>query len=123
MSDNNFTFTRSVRLTESALYKDVFSKNFRVSDQYWTILVHKRIPISHCSGRLGLAIAKKRISLSVSRNRLKRIARESFRLNKNELRGVDMVLMANSCCKQADNALLHASLKCLWKKIIQRCKS
>jgi len=92
-----------------------------VSDQCWTILVCKRSETPD-SARLGLAIAKKRIALSVSRNRLKRIARESFRLNKEKLGKVDDVLMANSRCKQAENAILQDSLNRLWKKIVHRCK-
>jgi len=40
--------------------------------------------------RLGLAISKKLCKLAVGRNRLKRVARESFRLHRAELSGLDI---------------------------------
>ncbi|MFL2555778.1 MAG: ribonuclease P protein component [Gammaproteobacteria bacterium] len=43
--------------------------------------------------RLGLAISKKYIKKSVDRNRIKRIVRESFRLQKKNLKGIDVVVL------------------------------
>jgi ribonuclease P protein component len=114
----NKRFVRANRLTESAQYQDVFSGNFRLSDKYWTVLVGKKQ--SAQGARLGLAIAKKRISHSVDRNRLKRIIRESFRLTRTELGDVDLVIMAKSECVKTDNRTLHASLRRLWKKLKSR---
>ena len=115
-----YGFHRNSRLTESSQYRNVFSDNFRVSDQYWTILVSLKSP-SNEGARLGLAIAKKSIAHSVDRNRLKRLLRESFRHNKAELGSVDIVVMARRECSVADNQILHASLRRLWKKVISRC--
>lgn len=115
-----YGFTRDSRLTESSQYKRVFSDNFRVSDQYWTILVSIKPP-SDEGARLGLAIAKKSIAKSVGRNRLKRLLRESFRHNMSELGSVDIVVMARRECSVTENQILHASLRRLWKKAISRC--
>lgn len=46
--------------------------------------------------RLGIAIAKKIIPKATSRNRLKRIIRESFRLNQRTLPDLDIVIVITS---------------------------
>ncbi|WP_221774916.1 ribonuclease P protein component, partial [Citrobacter braakii] len=44
--------------------------------------------------RLGLVIGKKSVKLAVQRNRLKRLMRDSFRLNQKMLAGLDIVIVA-----------------------------
>ncbi len=114
----NSRFDRTRRLTEATQFKAVFADNVRVSDQYWTILA-KRSPAGK-GGRLGLAISKKNASRSVDRNRLKRLVRESFRLNHEALGSVDIVVMARRDGASADKQELHASLRRLWKKLASR---
>ncbi|MCB1757360.1 MAG: ribonuclease P protein component [Gammaproteobacteria bacterium] len=108
-------------MTDSGQYRRVFSRNFRLSDQYWTVLVRVRQAEEQGDARLGLAIAKKSASKSVDRNRLKRIIRESFRLNRAQLGAVDIVVMARKECVGVDNRILRASLGRLWKKLVSRC--
>lgn len=43
--------------------------------------------------RLGLAIPKKHIKKAVDRNRLKRLVRESFRINQENLGSFDVVVL------------------------------
>lgn len=44
--------------------------------------------------RLGISIGKKRVKTAVGRNRLKRLIREAFRLNKHRLpKGIDWVVV------------------------------
>lgn len=48
-------------------------------------------------GRLGITVAKKRVRRSVDRNRVKRVLREWYRLNRSNLTGNwDLVLIAQS---------------------------
>ncbi|MEY8215135.1 MAG: ribonuclease P protein component, partial [Colwellia sp.] len=75
------------------------------------------------NNRLGLAIAKKRVKLAVQRNRIKRIIRESFRLNQHELPPIDMVVMVKSGIDQLDNNVINQELAKVWRKIIQRHKN
>ena len=42
---------------------------------------------------MGLAVSKKNIHLSVERNQIKRQIRESFRLKKDQLQGLDIVVV------------------------------
>jgi len=80
------SFPRDARLLEAAGYGQVFKRNKRLTNRYWIVLAH-RSGSDH--SRLGLAIAKKRAKRAVDRNRIKRIARESFRHNRVLLKGYD----------------------------------
>lgn len=55
------------------------------------ILLHKINRLSR--PRLGIIVSKKNVPLACARNRLKRIAKESFRLNQYKLTNIDCVLL------------------------------
>jgi len=57
----------------------------------------------------------------VARNRLKRIIRDSFRHVKNQLLGVDIVIMARDPSESAENRELFASLEQHWR-VVARIK-
>jgi len=69
------------------------------------------------TARVGFAIAKKRVSRAVGRNRIRRVARESFRHVRGTLAGVDIVLLANSAADKASNQQLQQSLARHWDNI------
>jgi len=70
------SFERSARLVDAASYEKVFKRHKRLTNRYWIMLGHRN---GSDQSRLGLAIAKKRAKRAVDRNRIKRVARESFR--------------------------------------------
>lgn len=96
-------------------YKRVFKKSYRSVDSYFTVLAHSH---SAAETKLGLAIAKKVIRKAVARNRLKRLVRESFRHNKIQLEGFDLVVMARSKALTASNSQLAESLIKHWQGVI-----
>ncbi|MDP6414028.1 MAG: ribonuclease P protein component [Gammaproteobacteria bacterium] len=105
---------RSNRLTHAANFDHVFKHAQRSRDRFFTILYcHNDLGYP----RLGLAIAKKRIRHAVARNRLKRIIRNSFRHAKNQLLGVDIVIMARDQSEPAVNRDLFASLEQHWRAV------
>ena len=69
--------------------------------------------------RLGLAISKKHCKLSVGRNRLKRMVRESFRNHRATLQGLDVVVLNQPAAMRAGNKALTDSLQRHW----QKCRS
>ena len=107
-------FPRTSRLTEGVQYQRVFRKNKRSADQHWTILYRE----NQCaSARLGMAVAKKVAKRAVDRNRLKRLARESFRQHKQSLAGFDIVLLARPASLSASNEVLFKSLRKHWSRV------
>ena len=120
-----YEFARESRLLTPGQFQAVFSKPIRFGSRHFTILItpSKLSPDSDKNNRLGLAIAKKRVKLAVQRNRVKRIVRESFRLNQHKLPAIDMVVMVKSGIDQLDNQEINQQLEKIWRKIIQRHKS
>ncbi len=89
----------------------------RFSDAYFTVSVlanHETHP------RLGLSIATKSCGSAVARNLVKRLARESFRLNQYELPAVDVTIAARDAAKLATPSALRASLAKHWKSIARQ---
>jgi ribonuclease P protein component len=73
--------------------------------------------------RLGMAVASKLAGGSVERNRIRRVVRESFRLNQPGLPAVDIVVSARPRSKGASNVELRAAIEELWGKVRQQCAS
>lgn len=109
-------FTQRSRLADAASYSRVFKKAQRSRDKMFTVLYRKN---EEHETRLGLAIAKKHCRLATTRNRLKRIVRESFRHHKETLAGLDIVVLNRPEATQADNELLFKCLEKHW----QRCRN
>jgi len=115
-------FGRQHRLTEGFQYTRVFEKNSRSADRYWTILfrehqIENGKASARMPARLGMAVAKKTAKRAVDRNRLKRLARESFRQHKHSLAGFDIVLLARHASVSANNQELLKSLEKHWSRI------
>ena len=110
-------FTKSDRLLNARQYKFVFDQAIRSSDQYFTVLARVN-ETGHA--RLGLAITKKKIRLAVGRNQVKRIVRESFRLQ-DDLPSVDIIVLAGKKCALADKQTLRSSLNRHWQRVNKKC--
>lgn len=87
----NQGFGREKRLLNAEQFKAVFdSPDFRLSGRYILVLARYN-QLNHA--RLGLVVGKKNAKLAVTRNQIKRIFRESFRLLQEQLPVVDMVIV------------------------------
>lgn len=113
------SFQRTHRLVNKRAFQRVFDQPLKLSGKYF-ILFARPNDVGH--PRLGLAIAKKAVKTSVERNRVRRICRESFRLQRAQLPAVDIIVMVQrgGIC-DASNAALFASLSELWSRLIARC--
>lgn len=111
-------FDKSRRLLNASDYKKVFDNApYRASHQHLLILSRSN-QIS--KPRLGLVIAKKHIRLAVQRNRIKRILRETFRLQQNNLESLDFVVLARKGLDELDNEQLHKLFNKQWNKISKK---
>lgn len=112
-------FSRNSRLTSPSDFQKVFDSNTRSADSCFVVLARTNgldVP------RLGFAISARRVRLAVTRNLVKRVVRESFRLHQDRLCGLDIVVLVQKPILKADRRLLRASIEGHWKKIA-RCKS
>src|SRR6056297_1670557 len=75
---------------------------------------HRPLPCSSGRARLGLAIAKRVARRAVDRNRIRRIARETFRRRRHSMRPVDFVVLAKPPAAEADSRTLKLALEQLW---------
>lgn len=111
-------FPRSARLTASADFQRVFSGAERVADRYFTLLIR---PNALAGARLGLAISRRKAPRAVDRNRLKRIARDTFRRHRHCIGGCDIVLIGKPVARHASRAELNRSLERLWQRVASAC--
>lgn len=110
-----FEFPRSSRLLNAGDYRTVFNgAQLKVSDRNLLILA---TPNQLSYPRVGLVIAKKNVRLAVQRNRVKRIIRESFRLQHSGLPNVDIVVLARKGLGDLDNPTLKRLIEQSWQRL------
>jgi ribonuclease P protein component len=68
--------------------------------------------------RLGLAVSRRVSTSAVRRNRIKRIARDSFRKVRASLPCVDILLIARASADAQTNDILRADLEALWQRLV-----
>jgi ribonuclease P protein component len=68
--------------------------------------------------RLGISVSKRVAAHAVERNRIKRIARDSFRKCRTQLPSGDYVLLAQREAADAPPAALRTALSSLWQRAI-----
>lgn len=77
---------------------------------------------SHKQARIGIIVSKRIAKLAVTRNQIKRVVRESFRLNQQKLTGYDIIVVAKQPCDTLTKVELRKGIEDLWLKLIMRSK-
>ncbi|WP_088329286.1 ribonuclease P protein component [Lacimicrobium sp. SS2-24] len=116
MGENQFS--RELRLLTPTHFENVFQQAVPAVSPQLTLLARAN---QQTHPRLGITISKKRVKKAHDRNRLKRVIRESFRLNQHDLPQADIVVVGKSGLSQLSNQQLFSLLERLWKKLSQRC--
>lgn len=111
-------FPRSNRITKPAEYREIFKSSRRYTESNLVILTRRNRAET---ARIGLAISNRWVNGSASRNRIKRLVRESFRHEKTRLMGFDIVVLARGDLQGLDNKQLTRSLERLWSNL-ERCR-
>jgi ribonuclease P protein component len=110
--------TRRARITRAADFEAVFADSIRCSGGGLVVLAcHNGLGFS----RLGLAVSRRAIRRAVDRNRIKRLIRESFRLNRERLGPMDYVVLAKPGLEKQDNRRIYHTLERHWQEINARC--
>nr|WP_294101526.1 ribonuclease P protein component [Providencia sp.] len=106
-------FTRELRLLTPRHFDNVFKQPQRASSPEITILGRLN-ELGH--PRIGLTIAKKNVKRAHERNRIKRLAREYFRLHQHDLPPMDFVLLVRRGVANLDNRQITEALDKLWRR-------
>ncbi|WP_455920912.1 ribonuclease P protein component [Pseudomonas putida] len=108
-------YSREKRLLTARHFKAVFDSPTGKVPGKNLLLLARENELGH--PRLGLVIGKKSVKLSVQRNRLKRLMRDSFRLHQDILVGWDIVIIARKGLGDVENPELHQHFGKLWKRL------
>lgn len=117
----DFGFPKPLRLLNAAHYRAVFTAKQQARAAHPNLLILAcRNGLKH--PRLGLVIAKKHVRNATDRNRIKRIARETFRLCRRQLPAVDAVALARPGIADLDKAALAKLFNIQWRKLAKRAR-
>lgn len=109
------TFGREKRLLTARDYRAVFGHTRHKVAHPNLLLLACPNGLSH--PRLGLVIAKKNVRRAVDRNRVKRVVRNTFRLNQPMLDSVDIIFLARPGIERLTPAEQTSLLEQSWRRL------
>lgn len=110
------SYPRTCRLTRPSEFQYVFERGLHRRVQVQGLFARVR-ESSSSQARLGFALSKRSLKHAVDRNRVKRLTRESFRLHRERLPKLDMVIITQSEVAQLNNAAILQQLDILWEQL------
>jgi ribonuclease P protein component len=113
-----YTFPRSCRLLKTDEYSSVF--NFRCGKSGKYLNVYAKPNINSLSPRLGIVVGKKQLRTAVARNFAKRVVRDTFRINRNQLPNLDYIVRINKPFSKAESNVVRNELMHLFNQS-KRC--
>jgi ribonuclease P protein component len=117
---SGYSYPKQLRLLTARDYNRVFEHSqFKVSGPVGLFIA---TPNSLGYPRIGFIIAKKKVKLAVQRNRIKRVIKDSFRLNQQRLPGLDIVFIARPGLSDKDNLAINKFTKYSWHKLNEQAK-
>lgn len=108
-------FTKEQRLLTPAAFKEVFDAPERKLHQSHLMAFVRTN--THNQPRVGMAITKRKVPTAVTRNLVKRLIRESFRVKSIKLENKDIVFIVKNSIKGLDNKELIKEIDNIFKKI------
>lgn len=108
-------FPRRLRLLTADEYRHVFDHAvFKIHGKGLLALAR---PNTLGHPRIGLVFSKKNVRRAVDRNRLKRLVRESIRLQQHRLPAVDIVVLSRRGVHEQDNDTVQRQLNGMWRRL------
>ncbi|MDQ8038978.1 MAG: ribonuclease P protein component [Rickettsiella sp.] len=112
MAKNQLVKSRRLRCSEH--FKQAFRQGSKVRQGCLTVYIRSN-GLEYA--RLGLAITRKSIPKATSRNWIKRIIRESFRLNQSLVPGFDIIIAVKGQCL-TNKQILSCDLAKQWSRLL-----
>lgn len=109
-----YRFVRSMRLLKTDDFSSVFSLRRSSGDAFFQVLI---APNGLPHARLGLVVGRKTDRRAVARNYIKRLVRETFRLNAENLAGLDLVIRSRRSFSRREGGEAQASLLSLFARV------
>lgn len=108
-------FPKKVRLHTSSQIKNVFEKRQKISQNSIAVFFYYN---GLGYPRLGVVVPKKNIALAVQRNKVKRVIRESFRLNQEKIKNFDIIVFPYAGAEKITKKDLRLCLEKQWLKLV-----
>jgi ribonuclease P protein component len=108
------SFPRERRLLAKAEFQAVFDESNKVSQRYLLALYR---PNQQAEARVGIMVGKRAVNLAVERNLIKRVIRESFRINQTKLHGLDIIVIVRHQCNLLTKVQLREGVEKLWQNV------
>ncbi|MEQ1487883.1 MAG: ribonuclease P protein component [Methylotenera sp.] len=112
-----YKLVKQAKMIKTDDFSSVFNFRKRISTQY--LAMHYQ-PNLHNKARLGLVVGKKTAKLAVSRNYMRRVLREFFRLKQHEICHVDLIIRVQKKFNKSDFIQIKQEFDMLITKINQR---
>ncbi len=107
-----FSFKKTERLCKGSEFNEVFRKGERYQTENFLVIIH---PNQLERRRLGIVVSKK-VGKAVQRNRIKRLLREFFRLNKSQLPdSCDLLFVVKRGLERPNYAIVYGELKAVFE--------
>lgn len=108
-----YSLRKSEHLRKNSDFRRVYSKGKSCADHFIVLFV---LSNDLEGNRIGLSVSKK-IGKAVKRNRVKRLFREVYRLNKDKIiQGIDLIFLARKDVVKLDFSKMEKSILRLYKR-------
>ncbi len=114
-----FGFSSNIKIRKTKDFQQFFKRSHRLDDSAFRLYYRTN---KFEFPRMGVITSKRNIRMATQRNRLKRIARDFFRLRQHDLDCMDIIIMAQKQSDRLDNNRLRECLEKLFAQLIARCK-
>jgi ribonuclease P protein component len=113
-----FSFSRARRLGGQHAFTSVFAFKCSVAGKFFQVYAK---PNSSADSRLGITVSKRFVPQANARNFCKRLARETFRIHRAALSGVDLVVRARTVVLSVSSAQARAEILELMQRARRLC--
>ena len=114
-----YRLVKLAKMIKTDDFSSVFNFRKRISTEH--LAIHYQ-PNMHDRARLGLVVGKKTAKLAVSRNYMRRVLREFFRLQQHEICHVDLIIRVQKKFSKVDFIKIKQEFNSLIAKLNQRVK-